>query len=155
MNLSFNGLKIKNIENIPYPDGTEGFISLLMEGGERIPLYGMGDGVRRWYDIVGKLVYFPDAIHCFEEVDNGLHYAAQEQLSRNLLHYAEKYNNQLFMTTHNLEYMDALLQAAQNEGKTVCNNRFVLSRCVTMIGALRIVSWMGRRLCGYVSVDWS
>ena len=117
MNLSFNGLKIKNIENIPYPDGTEGFISVLMEGGERIPLYGMGDGVRRWYDIVGKLVYFPDAIHCFEEVDNGLHYAAQEQLSRNLLHYAEKYNNQLFMTTHNLEYMDALLQAARKRGE--------------------------------------
>jgi len=117
MNLSFSGLKIKNIENIPYSDGTEGFISLLMEGGEHIPLYGMGDGVRRWYDIVGKLVYFPDAIHCFEEIDNGLHYAAQEQLSCNLLHYAEKYNNQLFMTTHNLEYMDALLQAARKRGE--------------------------------------
>ena len=117
MNLSFDGLKIKNIENIPYPDGSEGFISLLMEDGERIPLYAMGDGVRRWYDIVGKLVYFPDTIHCFEEIDNGLHYAVQEQLSRNLLHYAEKYNNQLFMTTHNLEYMDALLEAGGKQGK--------------------------------------
>lgn len=117
MNRSFEGLSIQKIENIPFPDGSEASISLFMKDGERIPLYAMGDGVRRWYDILGGMLSFPRAIHCLEEVDSGFHSEAQEQLSRNLLHYAEKYNNQLFMTTHNLEYMDALLQAAQKQGK--------------------------------------
>lgn len=116
LNQSFHDMKIQNIENIPYPDGSEAFISMQMRGGDRIPLYAMGDGVRRWYDVLGGMLFFRNAVHCLEEIDSGFHYEAQEQLSRNLIHYAVKYHNQLFMTTHNIEYVDALLRAAKQQG---------------------------------------
>lgn len=116
LNKSFLGLNIKKIENIPYPDGSEASISLKMSEGNRIPLYAMGDGVRRWYNILGGMIIYSNGVHCLEEVDSAFHYEAQKELSKNLIEYAEKYNNQLFMTTHNKEYMNSLLEAARDKG---------------------------------------
>ena len=116
LNQSFRNLKIEKIENIPFPDGSEAPISFLMSNGEHIPLYAMGDGVRRWYTVLGGMSSFRNAVHCFEEIDSGFHHEAQEQLSKNLFNYANVYNNQLFMTTHNIEYMDTLLEAAKKRG---------------------------------------
>lgn len=115
LNNSFPGLGVDKIENIPYPDGSEASISFKLSGGVRMPLYAMGDGVRRWYNILGGMIIYSNAVHCLEEVDSGFHYEAQGQLCKNLTHYAKKYNNQIFMTTHNKEYVLALLNTVETQ----------------------------------------
>ena len=113
LNRSFEGLKIKNINNIPYPDGTEAPISVQFEDNTRRPLYTLGDGLRRWYALLGGMITFKNSIHCIEEADVTFHYKAQDSFAINLKHYAEKFDNQIFMTTHNMEYLNIFLHAIE------------------------------------------
>jgi len=53
--------------------------------------------------------------HCIEEIDATFHPAAQRDLSRLLIQYAEKFNNQLFLTSHSIEFADAFLDSLYGE----------------------------------------
>ena len=66
--------------------------------------------MRRWYNILGGMIVYQNAIHCIEEIDSTFHPNAQEDLAKNLVNYAQKYNNQLFMTSHSLEFVDEFLE---------------------------------------------
>ena len=113
LNKSFSGLKIKSINNIPYSDGTEAPISVQFEDNSRRPLYTLGDGLRRWYALLGGMITLKNSIHCIEEADVTFHYKAQDLFAVNLKYYTEKFNNQIFMTTHNIEYLNIFLNAIE------------------------------------------
>lgn len=122
MNESF-GIEIDAIENIPYPDSSEPSITLRSNGkNAHIPLYAFGDGLRRWYSLLGGMLIFKNAIHCIDEVDAGFHHQAQGKLSKHLVKYARKYHNQIFMTTHNIEYLDNFLQAIEETDADILEN---------------------------------
>lgn len=119
INESFD-IKIDAIENIPYPDGSESSITLRLQGkNSHIPLYAFGDGLRRWYSLLGGMLIFKNAVHCLDEIDAGFHQQVQGALSKQLLNYAKKYHNQLFMSTHNIEYMDTFLKAIHEMGTNI------------------------------------
>ena len=116
INESFD-IKVDAIENIPYPDGSEATITFrLNDKKAHIPLYAFGDGLRRWYYLLGGMLIFQNAVHCIDEVDAGFHSKAQGSLSKQILNYAQKYHNQLFMTTHSIEYTDTFLKAIHEMG---------------------------------------
>ena len=116
-------IELEAIENIPYPDGSESSITLRPKGKNfHIPLYAFGDGLRRWYSLLGGMLIFKNAIHCIDEVDVGFHRKVQGVFSKQLVNYAHKYNNQLFMTTHNIEYMSEFLHAIDDMGDSVLEN---------------------------------
>ncbi len=96
-----------------YPGG-QGPVSVEMED-RRLPLYVFGDGMRRWFYLLGHMLVFTNAIHCIEEIDFGFHPDARRDLSRLLIEYAEKYGNQLFLTSHSMEFADAFLEALYGE----------------------------------------
>lgn len=123
LNECFPEINIQNIENIPYPDGSVAPISFTTNTEQLFPLYTLGDGVRRWYNILGGMAIYHDAIHCIEEVDATFHHEAQANLSKNLIRYAEKYNNQIFMTTHNKEFLNIFLESLFKEGKNVLEDQ--------------------------------
>ncbi|KSU85177.1 ATPase/GTPase, AAA15 family [Fictibacillus enclensis] len=102
---------IQDIDSIPFPDGTPSPVSFKIRDNQLLPMYNFGDGVQRWYNILGGLILYQNAIHCLEEVDATFHPSAQTDLSRNLYKYAKKFNNQLFMTSHSIEFVDNLLHA--------------------------------------------
>ena len=56
-----------------------------------------------------------NACHLIEEVDSTFHPAAHKHLSTMLLEYAEKFNNQLFLTSHSIEFADAFLNILYGE----------------------------------------
>lgn len=122
MNQSFPEMRIKTIENIPYPDGSAAPIKIKFEDGSRRPIYTLGDGVRRWYEVIGEMITLPNSVHCIEEVDATLHHEAQEGFAVNLTRYAQKYNNQIFMTTHNAEYLETFLQAVETDNADCLKN---------------------------------
>ena len=102
--------EVLGFDMIPYPDGTQAPVSIIKENG-LLPLYACGDGIQRWYYILGAFALYKNSIICIDEIDTGFHYAAQEEFSANLVENAIKNNVQLFITTHNVEFLDRFLKA--------------------------------------------
>ncbi len=112
LNQCFNGNHhIVDISSIPYPDGSPAPINVRFASGASYPLYALGDGMRRWFQLIGSMLVYKNAVHCIEEIDATVHHKAQEDFSYHLCRYAKKYANQLFVTTHNQEYLQAFLQS--------------------------------------------
>lgn len=133
--------EIKNIDMLPYPDGSMSPISIL-KNGTMLPLYAYGDGVQRWFFILGAMALYKNSIICVDEIDSGFHPEAQSEFSKHLAKYAKKCNVQLFLTTHNIEFIDNFLNSVEEldhdylentriitlrEGK----NNTVMHRCLT------------------------
>jgi len=112
---------IKGIDMIPYPDGSPSMVNFLTDKG-LLPIYTFGDGVQRWYNILGGLIVYQNSILCIEEVDATFHPEAQKDLSINLYKYTQKYNNQVFMTSHSIEFIDNLLDAIYGNGSNIAED---------------------------------
>lgn len=110
---------ISEIDMIPYPDGSAGQIYVKTTNSQRLPLYAFGDGLRRWYHLIGSMIVYSNSVHCIEEIDATFHPKAQKILSPILMHYAQKYNNQIFITSHSIEFADAFLSALYEEGTPI------------------------------------
>jgi hypothetical protein len=107
--------EINEIDMIPYPDGTQGPVVILTDDNRRLPIYLFGDGLRRWFYLLGNMLIYQKAVHLIEEIDATLHPSAQGKLSRLLVEYAGKYDNQLFITSHSIEFADNFFKALYGE----------------------------------------
>lgn len=105
--------EIVGFDMIPYPDGSQAPISVIKENGTMLPLYAYGDGVQRWFYILGSIVLYRKSIICIDGIDIGFHPAAHEEFCSNILRAVKKNNVQLFLTTHNIEFIDNLLKATE------------------------------------------
>ena len=105
--------EITGFDLIPYPDGTQSPVSIIKDDGV-LPMYACGDGIQRWFYILGALSLYKNSIICIDEIDAGFHHSAQQEFSLNLVKNAIKNNVQLFITTHNIEYLDCFLNACYN-----------------------------------------
>ncbi|MBW1615672.1 MAG: AAA family ATPase [Deltaproteobacteria bacterium] len=108
---------IKDIDYIPYFEGAKAPLLITINNGKKLPLYTFGDGLRRWYHILGNMIIFQNAIHCIEEIDSTFHPESQHKLAPLLLKYSKKYNNQIMLTSHSLEFADAFLSSLYKEDK--------------------------------------
>ena len=54
--------EIEAIDTLPYPDATQAPISLKVKGGRFLPLFTFGDGLQRWYYILGALLLYKKGI---------------------------------------------------------------------------------------------
>ena len=108
--------EIKNIDMIPYPDGSVSPISILKDG-TTLPLYAYGDGVQRWFYVLGAIALYKSSIICIDEIDTGFHPAAQAEFSKHLAQYSKNNNVQLFLTTHNVEFIDNFLKSVKELGE--------------------------------------
>lgn len=104
---------VKGFDMLPYPDGTNGPVSVVTEQGY-IPLSNFGDGLQRYFHIIGGLFLYRNGIHCIEEVDATFHPEAQEAFSKSLLFFSSLTNNQVFMSSHNAEFVDNFLKAVSS-----------------------------------------
>ncbi len=55
------------------------------------------------------MISYQNSVHCIEEIDAAFHPAAHPKLAHYLVDYARNYKNQLFITSHSLEFLDAFL----------------------------------------------
>lgn len=101
--------EIADFEVIPYPDGSQAPVSAVRSNGETLPLYAYGDGVQKWFFVLGAMSLYKNAIVCINEVDSGLHPGAQVDFSVSMIRSALRNGVQLFLTTHNIEFMDHFL----------------------------------------------
>lgn len=68
-----------------------------------IPISMMGDGVVRLADLILRIANCQDGVLLIDEIENGMHYSILEKIWEAIIRAAEKYNTQLFITTHSRE----------------------------------------------------
>lgn len=78
------------------------------------PLHSMGDGMNRIFELALSLVSARDGLFLIDEVENGVHYSAQEQLWRFIFEAASQLNVQVFATTHSWDCISAFQKAASS-----------------------------------------
>ncbi len=101
--------EIIGIDLIPYPDGSQGGVSLKTKDGNILPLQTFGDGLRRFFSLTGEMIVHRDSVHCIEEIDATFHPKAHQELIRLLVKYSQTFNNQIFITSHSIEFADNIL----------------------------------------------
>ena len=67
----------------------------------------MGDGLRRYLNIVAASANPMNNIILIDEIDNGLHYSAYKKLWEAIFALATDTNKQVFVTTHSKETLTA------------------------------------------------
>lgn len=117
---------IRDIDMIPYAGGTIAPISVLKDD-TYLPMYAYGDGVQRWFYILGAIALYKNSIICIDEIDTGFHPEAQYEFSEHLASYANENNVQLFLTTHNLEFIDNYLQAVNKYDSSILENTRIIT----------------------------
>jgi len=72
-----------------------------------MPLSMFGDAMNRIADFVLRIVNNRNSILLIDEIENGIHYENQEEIWATLFELCEKYNVQLFATSHSYEMIEA------------------------------------------------
>ena len=83
---------------------------------ERMPLKSLGDGTIRMFSIALSLVCSRDGFLLIDEVENGIHHAAEYEFWRMVLTTAKQNNVQVFATTHGWDCVVGFAQAAKEIG---------------------------------------
>ena len=78
-------------------------------------LANISGGINRIVAVMLGIASRPKSIVLVDEIENGLFYKHQSALWRGLLTLAQKYDGQLFLTTHSEEWLEALVEAAGDE----------------------------------------
>lgn len=73
-----------------------------------LPIEILGDGIRKVLSIIIFIYQLRGGIAMLDEIDNGLHYKSMPSLWDAIITMADKYNVQLFITTHNIDSIKAL-----------------------------------------------
>ena len=108
--------EVIGFDMIPYPDGSQSPVSVIKKSGV-LPLYACGDGIQRWFYILGAMALYKNSIICIDEIDTGFHHDAQEEFATHLIRNAVRNNVQLFITTHNMEFLDSFLKASSHQSE--------------------------------------
>ncbi|MDR0392493.1 MAG: AAA family ATPase [Planctomycetaceae bacterium] len=78
-----------------------------------VPLYSMGDGVSRLFEIVLSVVNVAGGICLIDELENGLHWSAQEEIWKIIFEAAKNSNVQIFVTTHSKDVVGTFIEVAR------------------------------------------
>jgi AAA15 family ATPase/GTPase len=109
------------------PDPARTSIYVRLKGNrERIPVGSMGDGIWRILGLSLNLVHAREGILLIDEIDTGLHHTVMEGMWKFLYSAAEKYNVQVFATTHSRDCYESL--AAISRGSVSDNSEVTIQR---------------------------
>lgn len=79
---------------------------------KRIPINMMGDGARKILSILTSIYECKNGMVLIDELSNGFHYSVMKGLWRSIISVAQKNNVQIFATTHDLDSIKGLRDAA-------------------------------------------
>lgn len=74
-----------------------------------------GDGAIRLFRFILELTMVQNQYLCIDEIDTGIHYSKYKDFSKIIISTANKNNVQLFITTHNNEFLKAFKEVLEEE----------------------------------------
>ena len=98
--------RVKSLSAIPF--GNTSAIYADIGIGKKLPVSLMGEGTAKLLSMILSIASTKDGIVLIDELENGIHYSIYEDLWRLLIKLAQKYNCQLFITTHSYEIIKYL-----------------------------------------------
>ena len=113
-----------SIVDICYTKADDGSFleSVITENGVIMPFSVYGDGIKKILYIMNKLFEASDSILLIDEIETGLHKKYYDSLFPVVFALAKKLNVQLFIATHSMEGIDAILKYGEYEEKTNDND---------------------------------
>jgi AAA15 family ATPase/GTPase len=106
-------------QRLRYPlDSRGGFVVLLADTNQRVPIGSMGDGIWRILGLALSTVCAKDGYLFVDEIDTGLHFTAMSDMWKMIWDTAKKLNVQVFATTHNSDCWKSLADIAEQEDAT-------------------------------------
>ena len=73
----------------------------------------LGEGTNRYIEILSVLLKNSNGIVLIDEIENGIHYTKLYDIWKAIIEIVQKEKIQLFVTTHNLESIEALTEASE------------------------------------------
>lgn len=107
----------ESIADICYTKTDEGTYleSIITADGVNMPFSVYGDGIKKILYILNKLFDATDSILMIDEIETGLHKKYYDMLFPVVFALARKLNVQLFVATHSIEAIDAILEYGNYE----------------------------------------
>jgi AAA15 family ATPase/GTPase len=96
-------------------DSRGGFVVLLSDSNQRVPIGSMGDGIWRILGLALATVCAKDGYLFVDEIDTGLHFTAMSDMWKLIWETAKRLNVQVFATTHNSDCWTSLASIAEQE----------------------------------------
>ncbi len=81
----------------------------------KIPLNSISSGINRLLSILLAMASHPKSVICVDEIENGLYHKHQSSFWRWLLSFSQTFDNQLFLSTHSEEWLQALVSIANEQ----------------------------------------
>ena len=101
------------VNDIRYVKEDKSYFAMIgsSDGGE-IPLSAYGDGMKKALTILNAMMRAKKGVVLVDEFENALHTSAMGQVFKFMLEISQQLDIQLFLTTHNIEALDKLLECA-------------------------------------------
>jgi predicted ATP-dependent endonuclease of OLD family len=114
----------ESIVDICYTRADDGAFleSIITNGGKNMPFSVYGDGIKKILYILNKLFDATDSILLIDEIETGLHKKYYDTLFPVVFALASKLNVQLFIATHSIEAIDAILKYGEYENEANGND---------------------------------
>ncbi len=80
-----------------------------------LPLPMFGDGTIRLFRLIMEIVSCKNKYLCIDEIDTGIHYSRYKDFSRIVLKTASENNVQLFISTHNNEFLKSFKEVLEEK----------------------------------------
>ncbi len=101
-----------------YSSKRGGFLILLSDSNQRVPIGSMGDGIWRILGLALATVCAKDGYLFIDEIDTGLHFTTMSDMWKMIWETAKRLNVQVFATTHNDDCWRSLADIAEQEDAT-------------------------------------
>ena len=113
-----------SIADICYTKADDGTYleSIITKNGVNMPFSVYGDGIKKILYILNKLFDATDSILMIDEIETGLHKKYYDTLFPVVFALASKLNVQLFIATHSIEAIDAILRYGNYENNNSKND---------------------------------
>jgi AAA15 family ATPase/GTPase len=95
----------------------DGSVSIYMMHKElgNVPITVFGDGLKKVFVLSNGLINSKDGIFLIDEVETAIHYSALIRIFKWLVKTCIKLRVQVFLTSHSLEVIDAIIEAVREE----------------------------------------
>ncbi len=104
-----------DIESISFVGATNRFLVKHKNFEKSVDLTRFGVGVQRIFHISLQLAASTNGVFCIDEIDNAIHHSLFNKFVKFISELAIKFNVQLFITSHNSEFLDAFFSKNVDE----------------------------------------
>lgn len=114
-----------NMHDLEYIESDEVYDVMFIFKDKSLPISSLGDGIRISFPIIALLTFKPEVYVLIEEPEVHQHPKSLELIAEAIVYSAKNNNNQIFISTHSLEFLEMLLKKAKEENVDVNVYKFI------------------------------